>query len=63
MRQLGLRKFTRRWVPYSLPEAQKKERVTQSRLLLDLLGQHQTAISLTLQPETSHCSNMYIPLA
>jgi hypothetical protein len=37
----GFRKFTRRSVPRSLSEAQKKDQVTQPTLLLDLLQQHQ----------------------
>jgi hypothetical protein len=41
IRELGLRRFTRRWVPHSPSAAQKRERGTQSRLLLDLLRQHQ----------------------
>jgi hypothetical protein len=43
IRELGLRKFTRRWVSHSLSAAQKREWVTQSRLMLDLLRQHQAA--------------------
>jgi transposase len=39
-RELGLRKFTRRWTPHSLSERQKNERMTQSRLLLDVLQRH-----------------------
>jgi hypothetical protein len=39
-RQLGLRKFTRRWIPLSLPEAEERKRVTQSRSLLELLRRH-----------------------
>jgi hypothetical protein len=42
-RQLGLRKFARRWVLHSLLERPKNERVTQSRLFLDLLQRHQAA--------------------
>jgi hypothetical protein len=42
-RELGLCKFTRRWVPHSLSERQKNKWVTQSRVLLDLLQRHQTA--------------------
>jgi hypothetical protein len=42
-RELGLRTFTQRWVPHSRSERQKNERVTQSRLLLDLLQRHQKA--------------------
>jgi pleiotropic regulator 1 len=42
-RELGLRKFIRRWVPHSRLEHQKNERVAQSRLLVDLLQSHQTA--------------------
>jgi hypothetical protein len=42
-RELGLRKFTRRWVPHSLLHCQKNERVAQPRLLLNLLQRHQTA--------------------
>jgi transposase len=42
-RELGLRIFTRRWVPYSLWERQKDEQATQSRLLLDLVQCYQTA--------------------
>jgi hypothetical protein len=41
--ELGLRKFTQRWVPHSLSDRQKNEPVTQSRLLLYLLQRHQTA--------------------
>jgi hypothetical protein len=40
-RRLELRTFIRRWVPHALLEHQKNERVTQSRLLLDLLQRHQ----------------------
>jgi hypothetical protein len=62
-RELGLRKFTRGWVPHSLSERQKNERVTQSRLLLDLLQRYPWPISMRLQPETSHGSDMCIQLA
>jgi transposase len=42
-REPRLRKYPRRWVPLSLSERQKNGRVSQSRLLLDLLQCHQTA--------------------
>jgi hypothetical protein len=42
-RELGLREFTRKWVPHARSERQKNEWVTQSKLLLDLLQSHQTA--------------------
>jgi hypothetical protein len=42
-RELGLRKFTGRWLPHSLSEPKENERVTQSRLFPDLLQSHQTA--------------------
>jgi hypothetical protein len=42
-REPGLQKFTQRSVQHSLSERQENERVTQSRLLLDLLQRHQTA--------------------
>jgi histone-lysine N-methyltransferase SETMAR len=37
IRELGFRKFTRRWVPHLLSAAQKKDRVDQCKLLLGLL--------------------------
>jgi hypothetical protein len=40
IRELGLRKFTPGRVPHSLSATQKRERGTQSKLLLDLLCQH-----------------------
>jgi hypothetical protein len=42
-RELGLLKFTLRWVPHSLSERQKSEWIPQSRSLLDLLQRRQTA--------------------
>jgi transposase len=36
-RELGLKKYTRRWVPHELSEDQKKFRVDQSRMPLDIL--------------------------
>jgi hypothetical protein len=42
-RELGPRKFTRRSVPHFLSERQKNERVSQSRLLLDLLERQHRA--------------------
>jgi hypothetical protein len=62
-RQLGVRKFTRRWVPHSLSDRQNDEWVIQSRLLLDLLRHHQTADFVQLQPETSRVSDRCIQLA
>jgi hypothetical protein len=37
-RELGLKKFSRRWVPHFLSDGQKKLRVDASRKLLSLLG-------------------------
>jgi hypothetical protein len=36
-RELGLKKYSRRWVPLELSEGQKKCRVDQSEMLLDML--------------------------
>jgi transposase len=36
-RELGLKKYTRTWVPHELSEAEKKGRVDQSRSVLDML--------------------------
>jgi hypothetical protein len=41
--EIWIRKFTRRWVRHSLSGTQKRERATQSKLLLDLLHQGQEA--------------------
>jgi transposase len=39
-RELGLKKFSRRWVPHLLSDAQKKLRVDASRQLLSMLGMY-----------------------
>jgi hypothetical protein len=39
-RELGLKKFSRRWVPHLLSDVQKKLRVDASRNLLSLLGMY-----------------------
>jgi hypothetical protein len=36
-RELGLNKYTRRWVPHELSEDQRQFRVDESRVLLDML--------------------------
>jgi hypothetical protein len=36
-RELGLKKYSRRWAPYGLSEGQKKCRVDQSEMRLDML--------------------------
>jgi hypothetical protein len=39
-RELGLKKYSRRWVPHELSKGQKKCRVDQSEMLLDMLQLH-----------------------
>jgi hypothetical protein len=41
-RDLGLKKFSRRWVPHQLGSSQKIDRVNRSRALLHLLQQLQS---------------------
>jgi hypothetical protein len=41
-RELGMRKFARRWVPHFLSEAQKLARVKASKAMLDILRESET---------------------
>jgi hypothetical protein len=36
-RELGLRKFSRRWVPHSLSDSQKVDRMRKARYMLDVI--------------------------